>query len=421
MNLNLAYEFIVRQFMQIKKGGFSVLCRKAYHFFILLFKVIIAILFVPFAIIIRIIAPLKVIRIGKLISQRLGHFAFEPELYLCERDIGLHDKNSVDIFYCSGRISNSQLKLMWARTICIIDFIRPLDWANRCLPSSKKHVVPLCSAKHEDPQRLLDRLPPHLCFTFKEEKRAIEELKALGLPEGEKFICFHTRDSLYLDVSMPMNNWRYHDYRDSSIHNYIEAVEALAARNYYVLRMGFVVKDKIHTNSCRVIDYAFNGRNDFMDIYLLSKCHFLIAANSGPCAVTTIFRRPNAFVNVAPFMGASGICRGVDLFIPKKYWLLREQRFMTFNEILRSGAGYFDHTHMYEYFGIKLIENSPEEIRDLAIEMEERLKGTWNKTEENEYLQKTFLFILDKNGMKDIRMPRIGTAFLHDNEDLLIY
>lgn len=421
MNVKLTFAFLIRQYKQIKEGGSSVIYRKIYYFLFILMKLCVAILFIPFAILIRIIKPVKLIRIGKLISQRLGHFAFEPEMYLCERDIDLHSKKSADYFYCDGLISNNQLKVMWARTIRINNFMCLLDWANRLLPGYRNHIVPLCSHKHDDPKGLLDRLPSHLFFTFEEEQRAIEELKLLGLPEGEKFICFHTRDSSYLDGAMPMSNYRYHDYRDSSIHNYIKAAETLAKRNYYVLRMGAVVKDKLHTNDSRVIDYAFNGRNDFMDIYLLSKCHFLIAANSGPCAVTTIFRRPNAFANVVPFMGAAGICRDVDLFIPKKFWLSMEQRFMTFEEILRSEAGYFDHTHMYDDFGIKLIENSPEEIRDLSIEMDERLKGTWNKTEEEEYLQKKFLFILDKNGLKDIRMPRIGTAFLRDNNDLLIY
>jgi putative glycosyltransferase (TIGR04372 family) len=309
---------------------------------------------------------------------------------------------------------------MWARTICIIDFIRPLNWANRCLPGYNKHVVPLCSSKHEDPQGLLDRLPSHLCFTFKEEKRAIEELKLLGLPEGAKFICFHARDSAYLEAAMPTSDCKYHDYRDSSIHNYNAAAETLAKRGYYVLRIGSVVRDKIQTNNIRVIDYAVSGQNEFLDIYLLSKCQFLIAANSGPCAVTTIFRRPNAFANVAPFMGASGISRAVDLFIPKKYWLSGKKRFMSFDKILNSGAGYFYETHMYESFGIELVENSPEEIRDLAIEMDERLKGTWETTEEERSLQDKFNSILDKNGLKGVRMPRIGTAFLRENQDLLI-
>jgi putative glycosyltransferase (TIGR04372 family) len=419
MDENLVYEFLVRQYKQIKKGGFSVLRRKFYHFLFLLFKVIIAILFVPFAIIIRIIRPIKAIRIGKLISQRLGHFALEPELYLCERDIGLHDKNSVDIFYCSGRISNSQLKLMWARTICIIDFIRPLDWANRCLPGYKKHIVPLCSFKHEDPHALLDSSKPHLVFTNEEEERGRNGLKKLGVPQGSSFICFHCRDSAYLNTKLP-GDWNYHDYRDSTINNYILAAESLVKIGYYALRMGAVVKDSLITNNPRIIDYATFGRDDFMDIYLFAKCHFLIAANSGSGALGWVFRRPNAFANVAPFLGIAGIQRSPDLFIPKKYWLSREQRFMTFDEILSSGAGNFYETHQYVSFGIELIENSPEEIRDLTIEMDERLKGTWETTEEERSLQDKFNSILDKNGLKGVRMPRIGTSFLRENQDLLI-
>jgi len=111
MNMYKSVEFIIRQYNQIKKGNYSVLYRKLYKFIILTLKVFFALPFVPFAIIIRILRPIKVIRMGKLITDRLGHFAFEPELYLCERDVGLHNKKNIEpIAKCLCQASQQVLR-----------------------------------------------------------------------------------------------------------------------------------------------------------------------------------------------------------------------------------------------------------------------------------------------------------------------
>jgi putative glycosyltransferase (TIGR04372 family) len=66
-------------------------------------------------------------------------------------------------------------------------------------------------------------------------------------------------------------------------------------------------------------------------------------------------------------------------------------------EIIESGCGRFLRTELYEQMGIKLIENTPEEIRALAIEMEERLNGTWQTTNEDEELHHRFRSFLKKS------------------------
>ena len=50
---------------------------------------------------IRVISVLVVVRIGSLVSSRLGHFALNTELYLCEYDEGINrpTKLHVDLFF----------------------------------------------------------------------------------------------------------------------------------------------------------------------------------------------------------------------------------------------------------------------------------------------------------------------------------
>ena len=66
------------------------------------------------------------------------------------------------------------------------------------------------------------------------------------------------------------------------------------------------------------------------------------------------------------------------------------------------------------------MENTPEEIKAVTIEMDNRLNGTWETTKDDEELQEHFrdLFGPDKLRSPDLR---IGTEYLRENRDLLVY
>ena len=52
-------------------------------------KLLLTILLLPVIFIVRIIRPFILIRFGTLCSSRIGHYAANTEIYLCERDAGL--------------------------------------------------------------------------------------------------------------------------------------------------------------------------------------------------------------------------------------------------------------------------------------------------------------------------------------------
>jgi putative glycosyltransferase (TIGR04372 family) len=410
--------FLQCQVSQIRREGIGVLPRKALKLVSLLGPLL---LFLPFLLIVRLLRPLIVLRFAPLRSDRIGHFAGNIEVYLCERDAGLNSpsRRFVDVFYYTLPICNSQLKKMWDRTLHICPFdISLLDRLNRLLPGGEEHAILM---PHEciDVHGLLASTSPHLSFAPNEEQMGRIGLKDLGVPEGTPFICFHARDSAYLETISPYGDCSYNDYRDSNIHNYMPAVEELTRRGYYAIRMGAVVKEALNTSNDRIIDYATNGkRTDLLDIYLGAKCTFFISSNTGIDAIPEVFRRPLMGVNCAPLQFPRS-CYDEYLFIPKKYWLRDERRFMTFREILNSGAEQFCYTHQFEQTGIELIENTPEEIAALAIEMDERLKGTWQTTKEDEELQQCFWSLFKPSELYGNFASRIGAEFLRQHRDWL--
>ena len=401
--------FLQRQASEVSEGGLRVLLRKCGSFLLMLLAVSVLLM-------VRTLRPVVVIRFGPLRSKRIGHFAANTELYLCERDARLHGRRTLDIFYHTSSVCNQQLKKMWDRRLHVSRFACLLDRLNRRLPGYEDHVIPMPSVR--DIHGILARTEAHLSFSLEEEYLGRAALRELGIPDDVPFICFHARDSAYLDALSRTGNWRYHDYRDSTIHNYVPAVEELVRRGYFAIRMGAIVKEALNTTNPRIIDYATNHRTDFLDIYLGAKCQFFICDTAGILEIPRVFRRPIAYVNVVPLEYAVTSSLN-SLFIPKKLWLLKERRFLTFREILESGAGRFLWSEQYKQLGVEVVENTLEEITALAIEMDERLKGTWQTTEEDEELQRCFWSLFKPSELNGVFLLRIGAELLRQNRELL--
>ena len=65
------------------------------------------------------------------------------------------------------------------------------------------------------------------------------------------------------------------------------------------------------------------------------------------------------------------------------------------------------------------MENTPEEITNLVLEMDKRLEGEWLIHKEDEELQKRFWSFFKKNDLNQVFLARIGADFLRQNRDLL--
>lgn len=413
--------FAQRQVFQVQNGGWSVLRCKLFVLLRKISRTVSLPMALLLVLVIRLLRPWVVIRLGQIPSDRIGHFGADTEIYLCEKDAGINTshQNCIDIWYYNRIVCNKQLKKMWDRALYVgpVWMTEPMDWVNRLLPGGKVHIIPK-GRGGRDVHNLLECFSPHLSFLPEEEIQGQASLKALGVSEGSPFVCFHTRTSTYLDAMYPERNWRYHNYRNSNIHNYVLAIEELSKRGYYAIRMGAIEREALRVSNPKIIDYAINQRSDFLDIYLGAKCTFFISSGTGIDAIPDIFRRPIMFANYAPFERVH-TWNANHLFIPKKYWLCTEHRFMHFREILESGAGRFLLSQQFEKRGIELIENTPEEILALALEMDSRLKGRWQTTEEDETLQRCFWALFPKSELHGEIKSRIGAEFLRQYRDWL--
>ena len=420
---------------QIKRGGVKVVVKKLISFIYLIFQIPIYLISIPMIVIIRLIRPWFLIRWQQLASSRIGHFSKEIELYCCKRDaeINTPPQRHVDFFYLKKLVCNKQLEKMWRRCLIILPrwLLHPLFRVNRFInifiPNGNYHEIVKPNDSQRDIHNLLEKFQPHINFTNEEEHKGRRILTEFGVPEKAKFVCLNVRDSAYLDRQKEYSptDWSYHNYRNADINRYVLAAEELARRGYYVFRMGAKIKKPLISSNKKIIDYATSGkRSEFMDIYLGAKCRFCLSTGSGWDEIPSTFRKPIAYTNIVP-IGMMITHDKKSLIIIKHHKHVKYKKRLTISKIFSLNVAISLTSGEYEKNEIELNENSPEEIRDLVIEMDDRLNGNWNKNKEDLLLQEKFWMILKKNIKRlNINVPmhgeikaRIGAKYLRGNQD----
>ncbi len=393
----------------MKYERLEILTRKVWFFF----QLVIAL---PIVLLCRLIRPIVLIRFGVLSSPRIGHFAANVEIYLCRRDAGEIPERTYDFFCHAPGISNSFLKRKWSQQIKITGFVRALHFANNLLPKAQEHIVPMT----EIPSSIMKDHRIHLIFTDSEQIQAQYLLATLGISTERPIVCFHNRDDMYLNTTHTHRSWHYHDYRDSSVNDLLPTIDYLTSEGYTGIRMGAIVKEKIDSDNPHIIDYANNGRTDFLDIFIPSICDLFIGTTAGIMAIPKLFKKPIVYTNIVP-IGVLNllVCANDSVFIPKKLWITKENRFMTFSEIIKEGKRWLYETEEYERLGIQVIDNTPEEILSVTKEMELRMIGQWSPTQEDIELQKTFRHLLKPYDLAADIVTTIGADFLKNNQCLL--
>jgi putative glycosyltransferase (TIGR04372 family) len=145
-----------------------------------------------------------------------------------------------------------------------------------------------------------------------------------------------------------------------------------------------------------------------MDVFLCASGRFFLGSTSGLCYVPASFGVPCALTNWA-CMGITS-AYGKDIFIPKLYWSETLGRYLTLEEAMSAPYGQVNNSRLLSALGVRLRDNAPEEIRDLAVEMLARLDGTINCDEADELLQAQFFEL--RNSCQAYGNSRIGRDFL---------
>ena len=185
-------------------------------------------------------------------------------------------------------------------------------------------------------------------------------------------------------------NFKYHDYRNTDIDNYLPAIKTLIKKNFYVVRMGNIAGKKANINNNKFIDYPFHPlRSDFMDFFLAHRCYFWIGANAGVDSIAEVFRKPMVIINMAPF-GLIRMSRKKKILISKIYTNSKRKK-LNISEIFAYNLAFFDHSKDLKKKLIKLKSIKPNECKNAVIEMLNLMRDSWRiKNKKDLALEKKF-------------------------------
>lgn len=276
-------------------------------------------------------------------------------------------------------------------------------------------------------------------LTYKVERENIENwfydeevtkgkvaFEQMGL--SKPYVCFAARTATYNKKTIG-HDFSY-DFRNMNFDEYKIAINLLQQQNITAVKMGRMEEPMKRMEGC--IDYAGLYAGDFKDLYLASECEFMIANSTGTVYMASLFSKPVLMVNAVPVsFGFGGIqYTDKDLYIPKKYYDMNKNRYLSFREMMEVEMQCLIYGNRYENMGIKFIDNTPEEIADAAQEMLERLGDRWQDSTEDQKNYERYLEIyheMERNAADnpDIwlggPMPqRIAASYLRNNLYLII-
>lgn len=352
----------------------------------------------------------------------IGHLALEVDCYLKEGILGLHPQYKTILPVFRKDTANAHLLSYWKKYVYIMDnpLLFALLWGslrrNKFLSYNMGNYL---TYGKDRAGNFMTRLYPSiqkqyygrshlLSLTDFDRKRGWETLCRIGVPENAWFVCVHCREKGY----GYRRGREPSPLRDVTVSNYFPAIQEIVDRGGWVIRIGDPSMSPIPKMK-NVIDYAhLDIKSDWMDIFLCAACKFFLGSNSGISLLANVFGVRTAIANMSGPISAVLLYGQEDIGIHKLVWSIREKRYLSFEEIFSSPVANFPDEESFTANGLSVIENSPEDIKDLAIEMMESMEGRLKYTEEDERLQKRFKSLMNSTHYSTGAISRVGRDFL---------
>lgn len=355
------------------------------------------------------IVKLKIINVSRLTA--IGHFVVELEFYVKEH-YPFSKKRTLILCPPRKMVCNSALLDYWKKyytvitsTMCYILFY-PLKFWNKITYHTWKYFHPgisnIYAINKKNNTKLFDLKDEHFC----EGKKILSKMK---IPENAWYVCFNARssgcnkeeDDLVL-------------YRNSNIDSLFLALQEIEKRGGWCIRIGnkYPKLSPRFSKLKRIVDYSNSEYNcDWMDIFFSATCKFFLGSSiSGICHLPMLFHTPCVIVNILPFTALP--YRKTDLFIFKNYYSILNKRLLTFFEVLFGPIHNSTLTSQYVNSNIIPLDNTEEEIKEVVIEMLNRMENKNNFDSSYEILQNDFKKLFCPNHLCYQFQSNVGFEFL---------
>jgi len=339
-------------------------------YFLLIYPILIVLLFL------RIFIKFNII---ELETRAIGHFSLPVEIFLCEV---LHKKVCNRTFYIwfpNRKISNNFLYKKWSEIIHIGPRIILEKIFNLCNRNNFLGNLFLSEYRHwKTPDNLignwqavdihdvLENSKPRISFSNSEELLGQKFLESINFKKN-KYICFFSRTSDYRNEPPSIRN--------SSIYTQLKGIKHLCEKDFSAIRMSKLDKNnQLNIKNPKIYDYAYSKKkNDFLDIYLLFNCRYMISTMSGIDWVPKINRKNVLLINFVDIPALYQL-NYTPILLPKKIINMHSRKILSYKEVFKKNLM---HAHTaratLDSLGYDYLDNSEVEIFNAINEMHEHI------------------------------------------------
>ena len=252
---------------------------------------------------------------------------------------------------------------------------------------------------------------PLFAFPSDLASRGWATLRQAGIPTGSWFVALHVRECEPDGRKSGINV-----VRNADLLTYLPAIDEITRRGGWVIRLGDPGMTPLPPLA-NVFDYCRSPlRSDWMDIFILACCRFMVATNSGPAFVPALYGTPAVMTNWWP--AAERPWHPSDIFVPKLLRKLSDDSYLTLTETLREPLCWcYSRRYLAGHAGVRVENNDPEMIRAAVEEMLNALEDNRDQDDATAQLRERADQIYQTSGVAG--MARLPGKFLHRHERLI--
>lgn len=210
-------------------------------------------------------------------------------------------------------------------------------------------------------------------------------------------------------------------HRCPPLANYLTMAAHWAERGYQVVRMGLRVSEFLpDTMPAGVVDYAAGERDDAMDAYLMARCRFMVAGDTGLFSGAAAFDRPSVVSDLFLIRNTiySSHNPAANIFMPKLVRSRHDGTLLPFAELVYFNK-HFSFEDDCEALGVEFVHNEPEDILAATLELAERMDGQYVEPPDVREMRQAFRRIYAPYQVGYESTAVISQAFLRKHADLL--
>jgi len=323
--------------------------------------------------------PGCVVRIVVMDPRYFGHQCLEPEVFLHDKRKSWEQGENVRWFCCLGRRSQASNEHLWKlqrRRLPALPswFVTDLAYWKQRLTLTPVEIKTAsifrvnCLSDHRTTLAIPDQV----------SARRREILSNFGSP-SLPYVVFTIRDRRILHDP--------DDLRNRSVIEFEPAITSLTERGFNVIRLTATTTDPLSSTNERILDWQVrrDGRPGD-EIAIMSDAAFVVSTTTGGDSLGLICQRPVLYVDSARLLLVFLGTEFATFHMPRIEDAVTGNR-LTFREVLDRGLARVRETHEFAERGVRVINSSPQEIKQCVDEFADLFLGSTNSVAETHQSQ----------------------------------